>query len=222
MPSDEEKKKTDYTAPTGKVLGAEGEEPRKKITKVVTGDVTVKKRGLGRKIKDTIIAADFKSVVDYIFNEVFIPATKNTIVDMSTKGIDRMIYGQPQRRRFGGSTPGFPQSRISYSSPVQRFSQPEPRRYGPQPPVAALPAQTRARDEFIVSSREDAELVLDKMGDIIERYEIVSIADLNDMLGWSNTDHVDTIWGWTSMEKVSIKPTRDGFIIDLPEAEYLK
>lgn len=220
MPKEEEKK-TDYTAPKGKVLGSEGEEAhRPKVEKVITGEVIVKKRGLGRKFRDLIIAADFRSVVDYIFNEVFIPATKNTIVDMSTKGIDRMIYGQPQRRRFGAGS-AFPPSRISYSTPVSRLPQPEQRRYGVAPP-ASLPAQTRARDEFIVSSREDADLVIERMGDILERYEMVSIADLNDMLGWANTDHVDTKWGWTSIERVAVKSTREGFIIDLPEPEYLQ
>lgn len=222
MPKDDDKdKKTDYTAPKGKTLDSDGDESRPKIAKVVTGEVTVKKRGMGRKFRDLIIAADFKSVVDYIFNEVFIPATKNTIVDMSSKGIDRMIYGQPQRRRFGAGT-GYPPQRITYSSPVSRLPrESEQRRYGQSAP-AALPAQTRARDEFIVSSREDADLVIERMGDILERYEMVSIADLNDMLGWANTDHVDTKWGWTSIERVSVKSTRDGFIIDLPEPEYLQ
>jgi hypothetical protein len=70
----------------------------------------------------------------------------------------------------------------------------------------------------ILSSREDAERVLEQLLDIIEKYDVASWADLCELVGWPSTP-IDNKWGWTYLTNVSVRQVRDGYMIDLPGLE---
>ena len=53
------------------------------------------------------------------------------------------------------------------------------------------------------------------MSAVIERYDVVSRADLNDMAGIPAT-YVDNAWGWTSIRFAGIKQVREGYLLELP------
>ncbi len=57
----------------------------KNIEKVVVTDVIIQKRGVGRKFKDLIIAADFRSVLHYVAYDVCVPAARNMVFDALTQ-----------------------------------------------------------------------------------------------------------------------------------------
>lgn len=190
--------------------------PEKKIERVVTSDVLVQKRSLGRKFRDLFVEADLRSVTRYVISDVLLPAFRNTIVDASTKGIERMMYGEPAvRRRNFGMGP-----RVTYNSPINRgYRDAERPAYGRG--NLAPRSSTSAREDFILSSREEADTVLERMNDIIDTYDIVSVADLNDLVGFP-TSHVDNKWGWASLADVQIRQTREGYLIDLPKPEPIQ
>ena len=157
-------------------------------------------------------------MTQYVIYEVLIPAARNTIVDASTKGIERMMYGESAiRRRNLGAGP-----RITYNNPINR---PGYRDSAPPRPTPLVPGESRSprhnRDDFILSSREEAELVLERMNDIIETYEVVSVADLNDLVGFP-TSYVDNKWGWSYLGDVQIHQVREGYLINLPSAEPIQ
>jgi hypothetical protein len=52
----------------------------------------------------------------------------------------------------------------------------------------------------------------------LEMYEVVSVADLNDLVGFE-TSYVDQKWGWTYLGNARVRPIREGFLVDLPPAE---
>jgi len=192
--------------------------PEKHVEKVVATEAVVMKKSLGRKFKDIFIAADFKSVMRAIFNEVLIPAARNTIVDATDQGVKRMMYGEAtMRRRAASSGP-----RITYNNPINRGGYGGP---GPSRPAALVPGESRSpryqRDDFILSSREEAELVVERMQDIIDNYEVVSVGDLNDLVGLPTT-YMDNKWGWTYIGDVQIRQIREGYLIDLPSAEPIQ
>ena len=192
--------------------------PTKHVEKVISSEVVVHKKPLSRKFKDLIVGADFKSVTQYVIYEVLIPAARNTIVDASTKGIERMMYGESAiRRRNLGAGP-----RITYNNPINR---PGYRDSAHPRPTPLVPGESRSprhnRDDFILSSREEAELVLERMNDIIETYEVVSVADLNDLVGFP-TSYVDNKWGWSYLGEVQIQQIREGYLINLPSAEPIQ
>ena len=54
------------------------------------------------------------------------------------------------------------------------------------------------------------------MNATIERYGLVSVSDLYDMLGKSGGTHADCKYGWNSLRTARIVPVRNGFALRLP------
>ena len=73
---------------------------------------------------------------------------------------------------------------------------------------------------MILASREEAELVLERLLDIISKYEVASLADLYDLTGLPSS-HVDNKWGWTYLNNTEIRQVRDGYLLDLPPLEEI-
>lgn len=190
-------------------------EKEKKIEKVITGDVVERKRPFGSKIKDVFIGGEFKSAMMYIAAEVLLPAARNMIVDATTKGIERVVYGDDPRRRPSGS-----RNRVNYSHPMDRFS-PISRNVGFLPEQQARVTRRHDVNDLVLATREEAEIVVERLGDIIDRYESASVADLKDLVGLP-TSFVDNGWGWVSVNNITIRQTRDGFVLNLPNVEVVQ
>lgn len=202
----------DYTGNSNKNKDPNEPKKEKKIEKVISSEVVVQKRSIARKFRDLFVEADIRSVTRYVISEVLLPAFRNTIVDASTKGVERMMYGEPAiRRRNYGSGP-----RVTYNSPIARTPRDGERR--PYDGGSSPRAAVSARHDFILSSREEAELVLERMHDIIDTYDVVSVADLNDLVGFPTT-HIDNKWGWIGLQNVEIRQIREGYLIDLPSPD---
>jgi hypothetical protein len=172
---------------------------------------------LGRKFKDLFIGADFNSVFNYVLVDVMIPAAKNMIVDGVYQGIQRTMYGESAvRKRYSGIGP---RSITTYNAPVNRgySGSSAPLRNAP-PPTPGPRSLRTMNEDYIVSTREEGDLVLERMNDILEVYEIVSVADLNELVGYPTT-HIDNKFGWTDLRGSAVRQVRDGFLIDLPQVE---
>lgn len=209
----------DYTGNSHKGRGQRepGEvPPPKNLEKVVSGDVKIQKRGIGRKIRDLFVEADLRSVIRYVASDVLIPAARNMIVDGAAKGVDRLVYGEStmRRRGYGGGGP-----RVTYNNPINRGYRDASSRMAPA--VTSGPRSRHARDDFILSTREEAETVLERLNDIIDNYEVVSVGDLNELVGLPSS-HVDNKWGWVFLGDVQIRQIREGYLIDLPPAEPIQ
>jgi hypothetical protein len=194
--------------------------PKKEIERVVTSEVVIKKKSIGSKFREIFIAADIRSVNQYLIYDVLIPAVRNTIVDATTKGIQRVMYGESaiRRRDYG------PGPRVTYNSPVdRRFQNPiDARSYSGRTQVDRDPRpQRHTRDDLILTTREEAALVLERMNDIIDTYEVVSVGDLNELVGLPS-NHVDNKWGWVYLGDVQIQQIREGYLLNLPSAEPIQ
>jgi len=192
----------------------EAKKPEKKVERVISTKVLQRNRSLGSRFKEVFVGGEFKSATKYIAVEVLLPALRNMVVDATTKGIERVIYGDSAPRRNFQSGNGRP--RVSYNSPVDRYSSPRRAMLPDQPPGGGKPRQV-VRD-IVLSSREDAELVLERLVDIIDNYEVASLADLNELVGLPSTD-VDNKWGWSDLRYVQIRQVREGYLLDLPSVE---
>lgn len=214
----------DYQGNSKKSKEPQGEKPKKEIEKVVlTGEVVVKKKGIGAKFREVFIEADFRSVVQYIMYDVLIPAAKNTITDIATKGVERMMYGESaiRRRNYGSG------SRFTYNTPIDRGYADRGYRDAPGPPRGRTPTvrdprpQRHSQDTYILTTREDAALVLERMNDVLDQIEIVTIEDLNDLIGLQST-YMDNRWGWINLRDAQIRQVREGWVLDLPAAEPIQ
>ena len=78
------------------------------------------------------------------------------------------------------------------------------------------PAKNRCTD-IIYESLGSANEVLHNMMDIIDKYGYVTVADMLDLSG-KPCSYIDNRYGWVDLRAASIVSTRDGYIIDLPNA----
>lgn len=196
----------------------EAKKDRPKLEQITESVPQVKKKGLGQKMKSLVAEADFRGAVRYVVHDVLIPATRNLIVDASTRGIERVMYGPEHTSRRGSGT--------SYSyGPMTSYNRPPSSGFGGfsssrnAPPINANSRTSRSyQDDVILSSRADAERVLDMLKTIIDQCDFVSVGDLRDMCGLAST-HTDQLWGWVNLIGVNIRQIREGFIIELPPVE---
>lgn len=204
----------DYAAPNQKKKLTEAP-AKKEIKKVVTTEVVVKKKGLGKKIKETFIAMDIGSVFSFVTREVFIPAARNMIVDGAARGVDRMVYGERGVSRPHGYT-GRGATSYGGNPLITNYRHPSTR-----PPIRnGPPAPRRGGNDFILESKEEAEMVLQTMYDLLEMYEHVTVGELHELLGLPST-FTDEKWGWTHLSHSHVQPIREGYMIVLPPMEAL-
>lgn len=75
-------------------------------------------------------------------------------------------------------------------------------------------------DEIVLSTRVEAEEVIDRLMDLISRYQSASVADLYELVGEPKT-HIDEKWGWTDLREATYTKLRNGYVLDLPKPDLL-
>ena len=187
----------------------------KKLEKVVTGEVTQKKKPLGQRFKGMVTGIEFRGASQYVFFDVLLPAVKNMVVDAVDVGVKRMIYGDSAPR--GGRNHGH--SRTTYNFPVNRGQNSV--MLPKQPPFSPPHRSSRVANDIILNTREEAELVLSTLQDIIEKYEFASVSDFHTIVGLPST-YVDNNWGWSGLQYVDIRQIREGWLLDMPSVEPIQ
>lgn len=190
--------------------------PSKKVEKVVKTDAVEKPRTLGRRFKDVFFGGEFSGAAKYITADVLLPALRNLVVDASTKGIERIIYGEAAPRRRPEYRP-----RTQYNSPIShRREDPRDRVYLPDQPAHNYRANRREANDIIIATRDEADLVLETLIEITQSYDVASLADLYELVGLPSS-HTDNKWGWTHLGSASVRQVRDGYLLDLPTMEQI-
>lgn len=185
---------------------AEKKEEREKVEKVVTGKVTRKKKNELSKIGDAFISEDAHSVGSYLLEEVIMPGIKNTFADIVIDGITMLLFGETKisRRNSDGSGGRYTPYGSRYNNSV-RYSDRNRIRTGYD------------FDEIIISTKGEAYDVLDQMEDILERYGVVRVADLYELVGEQGS-YTDNKYGWKTLRGSDAVRTRDGrYILKLPK-----
>lgn len=200
----------DYKPNSHKYKEGGSEAPNdRKMEKVVTGAVKTRKKNEIRKLTDVFISEDAANVKSYIVMDVLIPSIKKAISDIVTNGIDMILYGETRGKKGGSSG-----SKISYRNYYER-SDDRSRR-----------DDSRVRnifdyDDIVIETRGDAEMVLDRMEEALERYKMVSVADLYDAVNIT-APYTSNKYGWCDLEVfrsvARVVPVRDGYMLKLPKA----
>lgn len=204
----------DYPANSNKgKMPVPKKQEKPKIEKVVAGEVLRRKKPLGKRIAETFGAADMRSVGGFVLIDVMIPAAKDMVADAISQGIERMLFGEARstsrrpNKRYGGDN-GY----VAYN------------RYGPSnretPPFRAQGPSRRARaahdfDEIILATRVEAEGVIERLFDLIERYQSATVADLYELVGVQG-QFTDDKWGWVDIRGAGVTRIRNGYLLDLP------
>lgn len=188
----------------------------KRIEQVTSASAIRKKRGLGKQFRSTFIGGDAQSASAYVLLNVVIPTAREALAEMGTSFIEKLIYGDSRPRRGGAGPLTGGQGYISYN----RMSAPG------RPPAApqAISRASRARhnfDELVIPTRQEAEEVIDRLYDLISKYESVTVADLYELTGVASS-HQDHKWGWEDLTGAGVGRVRGGgYVLNLPEPQSL-
>jgi len=185
------------------------ETPR--VSKVIHGSVIKKKTSFGHSILQAFTGDETKSVVDYVIWDVLIPAAKNTISEMVSTGIEMMLFGEAKGSRSRDKNKSY----VSYGSYFKKDSDRQPERH------ERVSRNKYNFDEFILSTRGDAQEVLDGLLNQIDDYDVATVADLFDMIDVPG-EFTDRKYGWDNLSRATVVRVRDGYILDLPKPQPLE
>lgn len=196
-----------------------------RVKKIEGMSVTQKKTGLGKRIKDSFGGQDLKSVGLYLVLEVMVPASRDLLFDLIKEGGHRAIYGDTVRRQptIGSSILGGNRLKQTSYSSISSSPLSGGRRAGD----TNITQRERSQFDFsglVIADRVLAQEVLERMGDAIEEYGVVTVADFYDLMEISGNGFTDQTFGWDAkaFSTADAKKVRDGYILDLAEPRAIK
>ena len=193
-------------------LGLEGETPKddKNIEAVAQGTKVSKSKSKARQIAEIFVGGDLKETAEHVRDDVAIPALKNFLYDSLSEGLQRLLWGETRNDRRRNSTH---RDYVGYS-----------RRAREQRPTQQASARhsrvAQGFDDVVLATRTEAESVLSRMYDLIEHYNMVTVAEFYSLVGIS-AEFTDENWGWRDLRSANIQHIRDGFRINLPKPEEI-
>jgi hypothetical protein len=206
----------DYQGNSHKLREAKEVREDKVVTQIVTSEVIVTPPGLGKRIKGIFFGGEFKDARGYVIADVLLPAARNTLLDMIIKGSERAILGVSAAAR--GRQPEM-RSRVQYGSMYNR-----PYQGGAmlpnQPPRPIVRTNYRESPSFLITDRGEANDILERMVDIVDKYDVASLADLLVMLG-QPVSAIDHKWGWTLLNGAEVRQVRSGYMLEMPPMEEI-
>lgn len=198
------------------------EDDKPKVEKVVTGKVVQRKVTVGRRMRNFLIGEGSRNVVRHVLEDVLYPAAKDTLVDAITQGVEARVFGHDAKPRRGSSSRSSDsRSFVSYN----RYSS-DPRgsrstRDEPRQSMSSRGRRNHDFDEIILDSRAEANEVLERMYDLLEKYQVVSVHDLYVMVDIVPS-FTDEKWGWEDLQGSGISRSRNGgYLLNLPKPEPL-
>lgn len=200
----------DYKPNSHKVKNEQASDSEeKRVSKVVSGNVKVKKKSEAAKLGDTL-KDGLKDAKTYLVKDVLIPSAKKLFVDLVKNGADILAYGsaKPSSGRNIVDKVSFREAASRYWDGGRRADEP----------------QRSSRfdyDEIKFDSRGDAERVLDALDDMIATYGYARVSDIYDCIGVS-CDYTYNNYGWEHLGSARVVGTRDGFVLDLPRVIPLR
>jgi hypothetical protein len=185
---------------------------KKEVVSVTKGRVRTKKPALGKRFMNSFFGEDAGGVWHYIGWEVLMPAAKDTITDVVSQGIERLLYGEARGRGRGRGGNRYSNGPVTNYT---RYSSSGPIRSEPRMEISRRGRATHDFDELVFESRADAEGVIDGLYDILSQYEEATVSDLYELSGVSG-NFTDQKWGWTDLKGAGVSKRRDGYYLDLP------
>jgi hypothetical protein len=189
---------------------------REKVERIVTSEVTQRKKPLSKRFMETFFGGDARGTLFHVVDDILVPAAKDMVADAFTQGFERMIFGESRSgNRRSGSRSG-PSGYVSYNrmGPNRR-----PDREREDPRISRRARTNHEFDEIILATRAEGEEVLDRLGDLIEQYEVATVGDLYDLLGITS-QYTDAKWGWDDIRDARVERVRSGgYLLDLPRTK---
>lgn len=176
---------------------------RHKRDKVVSAETSTRKKSDVEKF-----AMDISSVKSTVISDIVIPSIKQLISEMVKTSIDMLLFHEVRQDNRRPTA-----SKISYNSYYE-----DQRRY-------ASPNTSRTAydyDDVVFQTRGDAESVLGAMEEIVDQFDLVSIADFYELSDIPNPNFTATKYGWTNLRTAEVVRLRGGgYAIKFPKASRI-
>ncbi len=182
------------------------------VKPIIKGSVR-QKSSIFKRVKDEFIHEDAPTVGSYILYDILLPALRDLVSDIGHGALDAAMGTDSRRysRRGGGRDRSYISYDRYYDDRDRRKRDRDDERY-------EIRRRNRDLDEFIFERREDAEDVLDRMCDYLERYDDVPVSYFYDLCGETVPgDFTKDDWGWTSLGSAKVLRSGRGYIIDFPK-----
>lgn len=191
----------------------ESKTTEKKVDAPVTTNVKVKKNNsTARKF----FAQDLKSTANGVTNDIVIPGVKNLVVNVLKKAVDYLFLGT------------FTPTNNSYT-PYNTFSGSRNVTYAPGfnpnqgingPTVPTAKASVYAINDVTFVDRGEAEEVLTRMVEIVQKYGTASVQDFYDLIQQKG-NYTDNKYGWKDLSSACVIRGTDGYHIQFPRVIVL-
>lgn len=187
--------------------GEKTEEVERHIETIEPGSATIRKKTSVSKIADNILVESFKNVGSWLLSDVIIPNIKKGLYDIIVNGTDMLLYGKSGSPKSGSSIQKISYGGGSYynyskqSSSVLR---------------AGSGSKTFECDEIVFESRGKADEAIERMRDVLDAYEEVTVADLYEIARVPAPDYPANGYGWRDLRGIQSVRCRDGYVISLP------
>lgn len=183
--------------------------------KVVKGKVRVKKKAWTKRMAEAFGAREGQGILDYIFYDIIVPATKNMIIDSISDGV-AMAFGESPRRRGRSRdrSARYDYDRVSYIERDRRRRDDDRRdlRYS---------SSIRDYENIVFDNKDDADEVISTLVDIIDRDGQASVSQLYRAAGVSEPDYAVGNYGWFKLGSAYARRVSDGYVLDLPKPVVL-
>lgn len=184
---------------------------REKLESVVSGNVVKRRKPLGKKLAEAFAGDDARTVGGYLFTDVVVPAIKSLILDAITEGGQRLLFGGSGGSRSSHGRRIIPSNTNAYN----RMSSGGSTVSSGGRNLSASTREVKSFDEIVLDSREEADLVLEKLVDYVSEYGAVRVADLYDAVGMT-PNMTDEQWGWKDLRTAHVRRVREGWLIEMP------
>lgn len=177
------------------------EQPKKEIKKIASAKPKKKSK------LENFFGNDMKTIIDYIGKEVIIPAAKKMLVDAGCDAISMLFYGDTNHSAKRPSNYGYGSGvGVNYT----RFSSTRGESIRPTARYSNVVC-----DDIILQSKDEANMVIDSLCEVIETYGWVSVADMHEMVGMP-VGYTEHKYGWNSLRTADIIAVREGYMIRFP------
>jgi len=210
----------EFPSNSEKSRGRPDRQEPKKVESVVQGKVERRKKPLGRRFLEYFGGSDRRSIGEYITESILVPAIKDTLADAVQQGLEFMLFGEARStsRRTGRRPGEF--GTVAYHRMSSRVGRDDPRDRDRR----EISRRGRANfdfDEIILSTRVEAEEVIDRMFDLINQYQVATVSDLYDLCNIQSS-YTDQKWGWEDFRGAGIQRVTNGYLLDLPRPEPIR
>lgn len=196
-------------------------EEKKVVERVTRGQVVRRKKPFYKRIKEKFTGGeDAGTVLEYVFFDIIVEAGKDILLDAFNAGLERKFYGEVRSRGRRGYSRGpgrTDYNRISSGSVLRS----DPRGLmRDEPRMSRRGRATHDFGEIVLSSRVEANEVIDALFEIVSKYDVATVADLYDLVGEPSTFQ-DNKFGWDDLRGADSERVRDGYLLILPRPQAL-